>query len=223
MEMLKTKNYIYPMLGFCVAILTLVIGLIFVENESIMYFYIGLFLLHILFGNACACIAIIPFLVIMASFFGGATYIVAHDMESTRDAVFRSFAVCFAMIPGLSIPTTAFVKNLRQMKIPKGMTLGLMITLNFIPLFQKEMKQIRDAMKTRGAVSIFNPRVIYRAFLIPLIIRIVNISETLSLSVETRGFTLEPSDTTVYQPIPFRRRDVLFLISFIVLVIGVIV
>lgn len=174
-----------------------------------------------IFGNWRACLAIIPFLLIMSSFFGFVTYIVAHDISSTQHAIYRSFAVCLAFIPGLSIPITSFIKNLRQLNIPKATTLGMLITLNFIPLFRKEMKQIYDAMKTRGVVSIFHPSVIYRAFLIPLIIRIVNISETLSLSVETRGFTLDKSSSNVYQPITLRMRDYIFSSLYIIIVIGV--
>ncbi len=223
MDKFNAKTPLYPVLGFLSAVLTLAIGLIGVERPTILYFYIGIYILHMLFGNWRACLAIIPFVLLMGSFFGFVTYIVAHDVASTTHAIYRSFAVCLAVIPGLSIPTTYFVKNLRQLNIPKAVTLGMLITLNFIPLFRKEMGHIYDAMKTRGVVSVWNPKVLYRAFLIPLIIRIINISETLSLSVETRGFTLEKSTTTVYQPIAFGMRDGLFIAFFISIVIGVFV
>lgn len=223
MDSLNSKNPIYPVLGLLTAVLTLAIGLTFVKNPSVLYFYIGIYILHFIFGNWKSCIAIIPFVMVLGSFFGFVTYIVAQDITSTTHAVYRSFAVCLAIIPGLSTPTAAFVKNLRQLKISKAVTLGMMITLNFIPLFKKEMGQIHDAMKTRGVVSMLNPKVMYRAFLIPLIIRIVNISETLSLSVETRGFTLDKSETTVYQPIKFTARDLVFIVLFILMGMGVLV
>lgn len=222
MQKFNSKKPIYPVLGLFVAILTLFVGLVFSSNENIIFFYIGIYILHIVFGNYKACLVVIPFTVIMASFFGLTTYVVAQDVQSTTEAVYRSFAVCLAVIPGLSIATTEFIRNLRQLKLPKGVTLGMLITLNFIPLFRKEMIQIRSAMKTRGAVSIFNPKVVYRSFLIPLVIRIVNISETLSLSVETRGFTLEKSETSVYQPISFKFRDFMFISLFIIIAVGVV-
>ncbi len=167
MHNFNAKNPTYPLVGFAIAVLTLVFGLVFVENPNIVYFYIGLYILHLIFGNFKACLVVIPYTAIMASFFAFVTYIVAQDMESTMHAVYRSFAVCFTVIPGLSIPTVNFIKNLRQINLPKGVTLGAMITINFMPLFSKEMKQILSAMKTRGATSILNPQVIYRAFLIP--------------------------------------------------------
>lgn len=223
MDRCNSKNPIYPVLNLLVAVLTLTVGLIFVENSNILYFYIGIYILHFVFGNYKACLAIIPFAALLGSFFGFVTYIVAHDISSTAHAVYRSFAVCLAIIPGLSTPVTDFVKNLRQLKLSKAVTLGFMVTLNFIPLFRKEMKQIHGAMKTRGVVSVLNPKVLYRAFLIPLIIRIVNISETLSLSVETRGFTLDKSKTTVYKPIKFKARDLAFIVLFFIIVMGVFV
>lgn len=223
MDKFNSRTPIYPMLGFFVSICTLVIGLVCLENPNILYFYIGIYCLHLLFGNWRACLAVIPFLILMGSFFGFVTYIVAQDMQSTQHAIYRSFAVSFAVIPGLSIPVTYFVKNLRQLHIPKAATLGMLITLNFIPLFKKEMNHIYDAMKTRGVISICNPSVLYRAFLIPLIIRIVNISETLSLSVETRGFTLDKSQTTIFQPIKFTLRDFIFSTLLTCMIIGVFV
>ena len=44
-----------------------------------------------------------------------------------------------------------------------------------------------------------NPKIFYRAFLVPFVMRLVNISDTLSLSVETRGFSLEKVPYTVYK------------------------
>ena len=47
----------------------------------------------------------------------------------------------------------------------------------------------------------------YRAFLIPLMVRLVNLSDTLALSVETRGFTTYPAPYTVYRPVYLQAKD----------------
>ena len=62
-------------------------------------------------------------------------------------------------------------------------------------------------MKTRGAGSLLSPGIFYRAFLIPLMVRLVNLSDTLALSVETRGFTTYPAPYTVYRPVHLQARD----------------
>ena len=70
-------------------------------------------------------------------------------------------------------------------------------------------------MKTRGAGNVFNPKIFYRAFLVPLVMRLVNISDTLSLSVETRGFSLGGEPYTIYKREKIAAKDILFLAGII--------
>ena len=55
--------------------------------------------------------------------------------------------------------------------------------------------------------GLLNPAILYRAFLIPLMVRLVNLSDTLALSVETRGFTTEAAPYTVYRPVYLQAKD----------------
>ena len=70
-------------------------------------------------------------------------------------------------------------------------------------------------MKTRGAGSILNPKIFYRAFLVPFVMRLVNISDTLSLSVETRGFSLEKVPYTVYKKEKICISDIIFILGLV--------
>ena len=70
-------------------------------------------------------------------------------------------------------------------------------------------------MKTRGAGSILSPKIFYRAFLVPFVMRLVNISDTLSLSVETRGFSLEKAQYTVYKKERIYLSDIVFILGLI--------
>ena len=80
------------------------------------------------------------------------------------------------------------------------------------PLLRAEVRQTREAMRTRGAGGLLNPTILYRAFLIPLMVRLVNLSDTLALSVETRGFTTYPAPYTVYRPVYLQARDGAFAV-----------
>lgn len=99
------------------------------------------------------------------------------------------------------------------------MTLGMLITTGFVPVLSGEIHQVRSAMRTRGVTSILNPTAFYRAFLIPLLVRLVNISDTLALSVETRGFISDTGEYTVYHPIRIKPRDVCFAALFLAIFI----
>ncbi|MFI3229510.1 MAG: energy-coupling factor transporter transmembrane component T [Bacillota bacterium] len=221
MERFNAKNALYPILAIAASVVTVVFGLVNAKTDNIIYFYVALYALYLCFGYYKACIAIIPMLASMVFLFCGITYLVGADTQSIIYAMNRSFAVCFGTLAGLGMSSPKFIRSLRQIKVPKTITLGMMIAINFFPLFIKEMRQIRSAMKTRGAGSMLNIKVFYRAFLIPLVVRIVHISDTLSLSVETRGFTVDPSETTIFEPTMFKIRDGIFAVIFIVLMVGV--
>lgn len=215
MERLNAKQPILPLLSMLASVATLVFGLVTAKTEHAYYFYAALFLIYLCLGYWRACLGIIPALIFTTALFAGITYLTGHNIDSTIYAVNRSFAVCFALIPGLSVSNTLFIRNLQQIKTPRIITLGMMISINFFPLLAKEMRQIREAMKTRGIASALNPRVFYRAFIVPLIVRIVNISDTLAVSVETRGFTVDKKTVaTVYNPVRFKIKDGFFAVLF---------
>lgn len=129
----------------------------------------------------------------------------------------RLSGVVIAFIPGVSMPPSSLVRCLTQLKFPRLMTLGILITLIFIPILNREINQIRNAMKTRGATTLWRPQVFYRAILIPLIVRLVNISDTLTLSVETRGFICDDVKPSVYKPIKIKSRDIVFAVLFLLI------
>jgi len=91
----------------------------------------------------------------------------------------------------------------------------MLIAMSFVPMLKVEIGRVREAMKTRGAGSLFNPRILYRAFLVPLVMRLVNISDTLALSVETRGFALGKVKYTIYKKNIIVLSDVLYLAGLI--------
>ena len=77
-------------------------------------------------------------------------------------------------------------------------------------MLKGEIRRVREAMKTRGAGSLLNPKILYRAFMVPFVMRLVNISDTLALSVETRGFALGKAPYTIYKRESLALSDVLF-------------
>ena len=87
----------------------------------------------------------------------------------------------------------------------------MLIVMSFTPVLKSEERRVREAMKTRGAGSVMNPKIMYRAFLIPMVTRIVDISDTLALSIETRGFVLDGSAYTVYKKEPICMSDAVYI------------
>ncbi len=211
-EKLLAKRPIYPLVGLLGSVLIIVFGIVTAKSPNCLWFLLAMWVVLLAFGYWRACLAVVPVAVVFCAIFGGITYAISGDPQATGAAVNRILAVCVAVILGLALPPIVLVRNFSTLKLPRMITLGMMITLTFFPLLGGEVRQVREAMKTRGAGSLLSPQILYRAFLIPLIMRLVNISDTLALSVETRGFDKDSMDYSVYKTVKLRAADLLFLL-----------
>lgn len=220
-ERLINQRSVYPLLGIFTAIFIMVIGLITAEKFSSLFFLLMTWILLLAFGYWRACLAILPVAASLSLILAGLTFMISQDPRAAQAAVSRILAVCVAVVPGLSLSPILLVRNASSLKLPRSLTLAMMISLNFPHLLSAEIRQVREAMRSRGAGSIWNPKIFYRAFLIPLIVRLVNISDTLSVSVETRGFTTEPNiPYSSYKHVKFTTRDALFILLILIIAGG---
>lgn len=215
-EKLVVKNPIYPILGTFSSILIIVIGLITAKGQTSLIFSCACWLIFLCYGYWKACLAVIPVAAVMCAVLAGLTWLISGNVDSTMAAAARIAALCIGVIPGIALKPILLVRNLSQLKMPRAFTLAMMITFSFFPLLGLEVKRVREAMKTRGAGSLLSPAIFYRAFLIPLLMRIVNISDTLALSVETRGFVTDSdAQYSVFKTVSVRVRDIIFLVVII--------
>lgn len=222
-EKLLVKKPVYPLIGLLSSVIIIVFGLITSKNMSCIFFLGGMWLLFLLFGYWRSCLAVIPIAGVMCAIFAGITYAISGDAQATLASVNRILAVCIAVIPGLALSPIVLVRNFSALRLPRMLTLGMMITLTFFPLLGTEVRQVREAMKTRGAGSLLSPKIFYRAFLIPLVMRLVNISDTLALSVETRGFSNNAEDCSVYKTVRIRAVDIIFLLLVLLGAVSVVI
>ena len=214
----QIKKPLYPIFTISSALLIFTGALLLAKSMFGIVFLAAVYLLLICFGYGKTCLKILPFLVIYLAVFSLIFYFASSkNLTFAIQMDVRLAGVVIGFIPGISLPPVNLVRNLNQLKFPKLLTLGMLITLTFIPVLSGEIKQIHNAMKTRGAVNLFKPEVIYRSFLIPLMVRIVNISDTLTLSVETRGFMAEDVKPSVYKTVELKRRDVVFAVLFMMI------
>ena len=188
-EKLYVKNPLFPMSGIAVSVFTFAFGLAMAKSPSVFFFLGGMWLMLVLFGYLRPCLAVLPAAALLCGVFCTLTYAISRDVAQTSAAAARMLALCVAAIPGLGLAPVCLVRGFSCMRLPRVLTLAMLITFTFFPLLRAEVRQTREAMRTRGAGGLLNPAILYRAFLIPLMVRLVNLSDTLALSVETRGFT----------------------------------
>ncbi len=216
MAFFKKKEHINPLMAMFVGVTILIVGLIFAKTYAASYFLSGAYVLLIGFGYYKSCIRILPAFIILSAIFFLAFYYGKNSLIAGVTMVNRLGAIFVGLIPGMNIEPICMTRSLNQLKVPRAITLGMLITISFMPLLREEIARIREAMKTRGAGNILNPKVFYRAFIIPFVIRLVNISDTLALSIETRGFSIESNNATTYKKETINVVDVTLLLLVIV-------
>lgn len=125
---------------------------------------------------------------------------VATLLATTHIAIFvlfQSFIVIllkffpiamFALLLVQTIEVGDFITALGRLKFPAAITIGLAVTIRFIPSFYEEFGHIRNAMRLRGIESPFRrPMRTLECYLVPLLMRCVKISEELSMAAMTKG------------------------------------
>lgn len=220
MESFQVRKPLYPLLSIFISIMILTVALIFAKDWAGVFFIAASYALLCFTGYWKCCIKVLPFLILYQVFFSLIFYFASgRNLTFVFQMAIRLAGVVLAFIPGACLPPVNLVRNLTQLKFPRLVTLGMLITLTFIPVLNKEIHQIRNAMKTRGAVSFWKPDLIYRAFIIPLVVRLVNISDTLTLSVETKAFVCSDLRPSCYKKIVFTKKDSVTSGLFILLIL----
>ena len=207
---------LYPLVAILSGLFIIVFGLVVAKDLlACSLFLAGCFVWLMLFGCLKSCLHALPAFIVVAVIFFAIFYGATGTLDSGWAMANRFGAVFLAIVPGMSTTPVRMTRSLSQVHTPRAITLGMLISMSFVPMLKGEIGRVREAMKTRGAGSVLNPKILYRAFLVPLVMRLVNISDTLALSVETRGFALGKVRYTIYKKEAVALSDIVFVLGLV--------
>lgn len=111
----------------------------------------------------------------------------------------------------LSSRIQAVLAALRGLRLPVWLFVPTAVMIRFIPSFIKDIKEIRETMKTRGYGSgpialISRPILTTRLLFMPLVIRALRTSDELGVAAELKGVGSRAS-ATCHRPQRFSARD----------------
>ncbi len=219
------KKNIHPILSLIFSLVLFVTGLLFVKKPWFWVYLASFLVLLLLFRFGKTMLRLIPFVLVFGALMAGLTAINGKPSDVLY-AFYRVLALALAAVLSISVKPIRLVRAFNQLKVPRWISLGLLIVIRFMQIFYEEIQQIRQAIILRGIRFVQTPLLWSRAFFIPLIVRVLSISEGLAISLETRAFSTELEGTS-YETIAFEKRDRLFaalfsacLVSFIYLSIG---
>ena len=193
--MIRTRNKhpIYPLLAIVSSILIFAGSMILAKREG--YFFLGVITILLLaFGMWRELLRILPFAIVLSGIYFGIAYAISGGVEEGLYGVVRVTGFCLAIVPGISVPVVNLSRSLNQLHAPRAVSVGILITMRFFPLLGQEIRTIRQAMKTRGVSP--SPASFYRSTILPFCLKLVNISDLLALSLETRAFGLNKKATS---------------------------
>ena len=210
----KTKQY--PLIAIVAALFVIVFGLVVARNENLCWYLLGVLVWLCLFGCFKGVLKMLPAFIVFGGAFAGIAYASAGgDLQAALSMLNRFGALFLGVALSMSIAAVRMTRSLSQVHTPRAITLGMLISMSFVPMLKGEIGRVREAMKTRGAGSVLNPKILYRAFLVPFVMRLVNISDTLALSVETRGFALGKVRYTIYKKESLAISDIVYVLGLI--------
>lgn len=210
MSFVSFRQKTYPLIALFAGAVVLVFGLIGAKTVAASCFLGGVLCWYLIFGYYRQVFRVLPFAVFFGAVFAGIAYAASGESISALAMANRFASLFLAAVPGMATSPVRMTRALSQVHTPRSVTLGMLIAMSFVPMLKGEIRRVREAMRTRGAGSIFDPAILYRAFLVPLVMRLVNISDTLALSVETRGFALGKVPYSIYKQENVVLSDVLF-------------
>lgn len=219
--LLSVARPLHPLLSVACAVVALTFGLLLRDVTTLLPFVAGLALLFVLVGYgallARAALVIVP----LAALIGALAALFGSNVSSGLMTFGRISLLGLTTALAWTIDPTQLARALRQTGAPPIVAIGLLITVRAIPTLASEAMRIRDAMRVRGLALRRTPlRILYRALVVPLLIRVLNLAESLALALETRAFTGDPR-ATVYRPVTPHGRDYGMAALLTLLIIGV--
>jgi len=210
-DSLSAKKQIYPPAAFAVSIITLICGMAISKSYVAYAFAAALFLLFTCFGMFRGLWKITLGAVVCGCVIGGLAFLTSKNPASFYQTAVRAIILGICAVPMAATEPARLTRCMNQLKCPRYITLGMLITLRFIPFTVSEIKRIREAVKVRGLGVKVEGGYLYRTFFLPLIMRIIGISDSLSLSLETRAFDVSDNNATVYGKVSLHVRDAVFV------------
>lgn len=208
----SVKKPLYPVVAFASSLVVLVFGML-ISKSLLAFAFAGiLFLLYTLFGMFRGLWKMTAGMLFAGLVIGGLAFLTNRSFDAFWQTVLRMLILGMCAVPMVTVSPARLTRCMTQLHCPRIITLGMLVTLRFVPVIVCEIGRIREAVRIRSMTAGKKGfSYLYRAFFLPLIIRIIGISDTLSLSLETRAFTLDDEPATVYGSVKLQARDIVFL------------
>ena len=176
MTFFRFKTKLYPLIAITASLFVIIFGLVAARNENLCWYLLGVLAWLCIFGCFKGVLKILPALVVFGGAFAGISYASSGgDFQASLSILNRFGALFLGVALSMSIAAVRMTRSLSQVHTPRAITLGMLISMSFVTMLKGELGRGREALKTRCAGMVLNPKILYRACLVPFVHRLVNI------------------------------------------------
>ena len=220
-QVFQVKRPVYPLIAVCAAFIVLLCGFsVSMSAKAVAAYILALSLIYIIFGYWKVFWKVFLIFAVLGLISAIGT-LVKHNYVTSVVTVCRFLVLGLSSVTLISTKAISLTRSLNSIHMPRALTLGMLVTIRFIPILRNEVRRVRDAMKTRGVGS--GVSTLYRAFLLPFVMQIINLSDILAISVETRGFDLSAKEASIYKKVPLTARDIVFAVILVLVSVAAII
>lgn len=129
------------------------------------------------------------------------------------------FFLSFLLFGATTCPAS-FMRALNQLKVPSSLSIGMLISLRFVPVLQQEMEKIIQSFSLRLGHRRGEWNLAYRGLMVPFVFKMLTVSDSLTLALQMRAFGTTTQRTN-YQEVKIKVTDWLFLLTIILVMVGI--
>lgn len=165
LDAFSVRKPLYPLIAFVSSLCMLVCGMLFSKSLWAFAFADVLFVLYCCFGLFRGAWKMSAAMLAFGLVIGGLAFITNRNFDAFWQTVVRALLLGICAVPMITIPPADLTRCMNQLHCPRIITLGMLVTLRFIPILVTEIRRIWEAMRVRGAnVKWYRPDCLYRAF-----------------------------------------------------------
>lgn len=165
LDAFSVKKPIYPLVAFFSSLCMLVCGMLLSKSLWAFAFAGVLFVLCCCFGLFRGAWKMSAAMLAFGLVIGGLAFLTNRNFNAFWQTVVRALLLGICAVPMITLPPADLTRCMNQLHCPRIITLGMLVTLRFIPILVTEIRRIWEAMRVRGAnVKWYRPDCLYRAF-----------------------------------------------------------
>ena len=150
LDAFSVRKPLYPLIAFVSSLCMLVCGMLFSKSLWAFAFADVLFVLYCCFGLFRGAWKMSAAMLAFGLVIGGLAFITNRNFDAFWQTVVRALLLGICAVPMIIIPPADLTRCMNQLHCPRIITLGMLVTLRFIPILVTCLLYTSPSPRDRG-------------------------------------------------------------------------